>query len=56
MVLLNGRKSVKCIGLGMTTTEKVRLVHKDKTGWWEMCGVERVLVKTNTEVRTNMVL
>ena len=24
-------------------------------GWWEMCGVQRVLMKTNTEkVRTNM--
>ena len=50
-------KCVKCSsrGLGMTNTEKVRLVQEDKMGWWEMCGVQKVLVKTNTEkVRTNM--
>ena len=39
----------------MTNTEKVRLVQEDKMGWREMCGVHKVLVKTNTEkVRTNM--
>ena len=39
----------------MTNTEKVRLVQEDKMGWWEMCGVQRLLGKTNTEkVRTNM--
>ena len=30
---------MKCRGLGITNTEKVRLVQEDKMGWWEMCGV-----------------
>ena len=34
---------------GSGNTEKVRLVQEDKIVWWEMCGVQRVLVETNTE-------
>ena len=44
----------KCRGLGMASTEELRLVQGDKMVWWGMGGVQSVWVKTNTEkVRTD---
>ena len=56
LALWDGGKCVKCRGLVMASTEKVRLVQgQDGMVGPGMCGVQRVLVKTNTEkVRTNM--
>ena len=31
---------MKCRGLGVTNTKKVRLVQEDKMVWWRLCGVK----------------